>query len=51
MVVNLGFVVPFGDKPQAAAPEPYIAPPAPYVAPPAPYVAPPVVLPKKQERE
>jgi OOP family OmpA-OmpF porin len=50
MTVNLGFVIPFGDKPRAAAPEPYVAPPAPYVAPPEPYVAPPV-LPKKQERE
>ena len=53
MTVNVGFVIPFGDKPRAAAPEPapYVAPPAPYVAPPEPYVAPPVVLPKKQERE
>jgi OOP family OmpA-OmpF porin len=51
MVVNLGFVIPFGDKPQAAAPEIVVAAPPPYVAPPKPYVAPPVVLPKKQERE
>lgn len=50
MTVNLGFVIPFGDKPRAAAPEPYVAPAEPYVAP-QPYVAPPVVLPKKQERE
>ncbi len=50
MTVNLGFVIPFGDKPRAPAPEPVVAPP-PYVAPPAPYVAPPPPLPKKQERE
>lgn len=51
MTVNVGFVLPFGDKPKAVAPEPvpYVAPPAPYVAPAEPYVAP--VLPKKQERE
>ena len=52
MTVNVGFVIPFGAKPRAVAPEPapYVEPPKPYIAPPEPYVAP-VVLPKKQERE
>lgn len=51
MVVNVGFVIPFGAKPKAVVPEIAVAaPPEPVVVAPEPYV-PPVVYPKKQERE